>query len=167
VVCGRDRFGHHSNSRGVVCMALRGSLERMVLSVCRGLGLGYVGEQLDERYGRLLEGPARSWAPLNPDGWPFTYSAWLGTSTRSEDSGVLASERRAWPTHRRTWENSPGVAPGPADFASAVSLLTLPKHANRAGSDTAGFSPPAPDSSSLLLTPPSEPLLRGKRLRSD
>jgi len=60
VVCGGDSLGYHSDIRGVLCMDVRCSLERLVLHICRWLGVRNIFEQLEESDGGLFQGKARS-----------------------------------------------------------------------------------------------------------
>ncbi len=65
MVCRSNILGRYPDSECFPGLALRRSLERVVFSFCSILGLGDVGEQLDEPHGRLLQGATRSQPFLN------------------------------------------------------------------------------------------------------
>jgi len=65
VVCRCDILGRHPDFECFLGLALRRSLERVVLSVCSVLGVGDIGEQLDKPHGGLLQGATRSQPFLN------------------------------------------------------------------------------------------------------
>jgi xylulokinase len=65
VGCRGDILGCHADIGRVLGLALQGSRERTVLSVCRLLVRGDIGQQLDQPRRRFLEGEARARTLLN------------------------------------------------------------------------------------------------------